>query len=356
MQRVLAVDDNPRNLRIIEKCLAGGFELVTALSGEEALEIARRFHPDLILLDIMMTGIDGYETCRRLRASRAVAPCKIIMVSARGGSADRLAGYAAGADDYVTKPFDPDELVSKLKVYLRLKSVEEVDRLKSDLLGLLSHETRTPLSGILGPSALLLDDPNLTAEQRELVEMVCDSGTRLLSLIEKVMYLGELKAGLAPLESVPVDARDLASRCIAAARRVVARDDVVIELDVEGATQLDGDPRHLGFALEALLHNALRLSPSSGVVRVHVRDCGAGSVISVRDHGAGIASEFGEHVFDEFVVENILNHGEGHGLSLATARLIAERHGGRLTVQSEPGNGAEFSLQLPPRSAGAMAA
>ena len=356
MQRVLAVDDNARNLLIIEKSLAGEFELVTAKSGEQALEIAPNFRPDLILLDIMMTGIDGYETCRRLRASRDTTHCKIIMVSARGACSDRLAGYAAGADDYVTKPFDSDELLAKLRVYLRLKSVEEIDRLKSDLLGLLSHETRTPLSGILGPSALLLDDPGLTDEQREFVEMIRISGMRLLGLIEKVMYLSELKSGLMPLEIQQLDAADLAMRSVASARRAAKRDDVAVELDVEDGLQCEGDPHHLGFALEAMVHNALRVSPLSGVVRLAIGGSVDGTTIRVSDRGPGIAPEFIARVFDEFAVDSLLNHAEGHGLSLATSRLIAEQHGGGLTVQSRPGNGAEFRFLLPSRNAKALAA
>jgi two-component system, sensor histidine kinase and response regulator len=356
MQRVLAVDDNARNLLIIQKCLAGEFELMTASSGEEALEIAPRFRPDLILLDIMMTGIDGYETCRRLRTTPGAAHCKIIMVSARGACSDRLAGYAAGADDYVTKPFEPDELVAKLKVYLRLKSVEEVDRLKSDLLGLLSHETRTPLSGILGPSALLLEEPGLTEEQREFVEMIRSSGQRLLALIEKVMYLSELKSGLVPLEIKTLDAAGLVNRSLVAARREAGREDVAVELDVQRGLQFECDSQHVEFAVEAMVHNALRLSPTAGVVRIAVREAADGCLVSISDQGVGIAPEFIERVFDEFVVNNILHHAEGHGLSLATARLIAEQHGGSLTVQSQPGNGAEFRFTLPSRGAKALAA
>src|SRR6266705_2169784 len=124
--RILIVDDHPINVAILEEILGDDYPLQTATCGEEALAIAPDFQPALILLDIMMPGIGGYETCRRLRAHPALRYSKIIMVSARALVAERLQGYDVGADDYITKPFDEEELVAKVRVYLRLRSLEEV--------------------------------------------------------------------------------------------------------------------------------------------------------------------------------------------------------------------------------------
>jgi CheY-like chemotaxis protein len=132
--RILIVDNNPVNVAILEEMLGEGCHLATAASGEEALALTSDFRPDLILLDIMMPGIDGYETCRRIRATPALRHTKIIMVSAKALVAERLQEYEAGADDYVTKPFEEEELLAKVRVYLRLKSIEEVDQLKYDIL------------------------------------------------------------------------------------------------------------------------------------------------------------------------------------------------------------------------------
>lgn len=355
--RILAVDDNPRNLAIVEKALGGEFQLVTATSGEEALEIASQFRPDIVLLDIMMPGIDGYETCRRLRAAPGQAAAKIIMVSARASTADRLEGYAAGADDYVTKPFDCDELLAKLRVYVRLKSVEELDRLKSDTLALLSHETRTPLSAILGPATLLIEDASLTEEQRDLARMVHDGGRRLLALVERVTYLAQLKAGSVPRNLVPIPSEELVTDAVPRARASAKRTDVFVDLRTDaGASLIAVDVEQARQAIEALLDNAIRVTPPSGTVRVRVSRSGPWSSISVTDHGRGIAPEFITRIFDEFVVENVRHHGKGHGLSLATARVIAEQHGGQLRVVSEPGRGSTFTLLLPVADAIAEAA
>ncbi len=116
--RILLVDDNSTNLEILEEMLGEEYHWEAATSGEEALEIAPDFQPDLILLDVMMPGINGYETCRRIRANPTLRNVKIVMVSAKALVSERLEGYDAGADDYLTKPFDEEELLDKVRVYL----------------------------------------------------------------------------------------------------------------------------------------------------------------------------------------------------------------------------------------------
>ncbi len=150
-QTILLVDDNPANLFVLEEILSDIYHTITAASGEEALAHAATCLPDLILLDIMMPGIDGYETCRELRTMPSLHHTKIVMVSAKAMVNERLEGYNAGADDYITKPFEEEELLAKVRIYLRLKSIEEVDQLKTDLLTLLCDATMAPLHGLLLP-------------------------------------------------------------------------------------------------------------------------------------------------------------------------------------------------------------
>lgn len=206
--RILLVDDHPDNLEILEDVLGDDYEIATASSGEDALALAKTFRPALILLDIMMPGIDGYETCRRLRATPSLRHTKIMMVSAKAMVSERLQGYEAGADDYMTKPFDLEELREKVQVYLRLRSLEELDALKSDVLALLSHETATPLNGLLGPIQMLREEPEMAlAERIQLLDLVYDSAMRLHVLYNKVCKLSAMRAGQWPFvkESVEVE-------------------------------------------------------------------------------------------------------------------------------------------------------
>ena len=121
--KILAVDDKPINLAVIAELLESQYDLRTVSAGMDALKVAREFLPDIILLDIMMPGMDGYEVCRRLRADSTLRHTKIIIVSAKAMISERLKGYQAGADDYVIKPFNEDELLAKIRVYLRLTPI-----------------------------------------------------------------------------------------------------------------------------------------------------------------------------------------------------------------------------------------
>ena len=146
--KILAVDDDANNIAILEELLAADYDLETTTSGEQALEVAQTFQPDLILLDIMMPGMDGYQVCQRLREQDAFKYTKIIMVSARAMVPERLEGYKAGADDYITKPFDGDEFLVKIQVYLRLKRAEEADRARHAMTAKAIDDLRAPLATV----------------------------------------------------------------------------------------------------------------------------------------------------------------------------------------------------------------
>ncbi len=186
--KILVVDDNPTNIAVLAEMLSAEYTLKTALSGEEALEMVKDFIPDVILLDIMMPGIDGYEVCRRLRADRAYRQIKIIMVSAKSLLAERLEGYDAGADDYITKPFEEDELVAKVRVYLRLKHAGDEALPASAAAFELSEEPSAQFRGILLPTTILMSDDNIAAiERKMLAEMVYRSVKRLQLVLEEAI-------------------------------------------------------------------------------------------------------------------------------------------------------------------------
>ncbi len=354
--RLLAVDDNERNLAILRKTLAPEFEVVCENSGERGIETALRIRPDLVLLDVMMPGIDGHETCRRLRLLPELAGTKIIMVSAKALTSERLAGYEAGADDYVVKPFNQDELLAKVRVYTRLKAVEELDRLKSDLLGLLSHETRTPLTSILSPAQMLLDDPALGPEQVELIRTIERGGRRLLSLIEKVLFLSQLKAETVRYDVQDLDLRSLCETVIRRFDRTAREAGVTVALEADSPAIVPGDAQHLQTVLEILLDNAVRLTPRDGRVSVKIARDDWRITLLVVDQGPGIAAETLPRLFDEFVVGDLRFHQKGHGLSLAIARLIVDQHHGDVFAASGDGVGATIGLHLPATAAAKKAA
>jgi two-component system sensor histidine kinase/response regulator len=344
--KVLLVDDHPTNIAILEELLGEKYHLKTAGSGEEVLALVEEFRPDLILLDIMMPGIDGYETCRRIRANPALKFIKIIMVSAKAMVAERLKGYESGADDYITKPFEEEELLAKVKVYLRLKSVEEVDQLKSNLLTLLNHETRTPLNGMLQALEILSDDAVSPDIRKTCLDLLNRSTERLYLLLDKVIKLCAMKAGKWDFRFEHADLCEIINEAAGEVVRRASERNVKIDQDLrEAVTKVDAN--EMKFVVSALLDNAIRFSPAGGRVVIGVSAENRHFNVTVNDEGDGIDPSLLGSVFEPFNASDVMYHSDGHRLSLAIARQVALAHDGTINVESRKGLGTTVTLQLP---------
>ncbi len=342
--RVLLVDDNANNLTILSKVLGDeGYELREAQSGLDALAEAHDFLPDLILLDVMMPGLDGLETCRRIRAEPDLSHTKIVMVSAKGQVLDRLQGYAAGADDYIAKPFDHDELLAKVRVFLRLKNVEELEAFQRSVLSMLAHETRTPLTGILAPLEIMGFNQGLSPDDADMLQTATSNAQRLRELLERVLRLSSLKLSQELDETVSVDLAESVREVCSMMKCAHDLADAELVVEVEPVS-VAGDAAALTDVVEALLDNAIRYGVAP--VWVELKVVGACVKVSVVDHGSGIESAHLPYVFEAFNEPDVNHHSQGQGLSLALAREVARLHGGRLEVESRPGR-TEFRLQIP---------
>ena len=348
--RILLVDDHDDNIEILEDILGDDYPLAVAKSGEEALRQAERFRPSLILLDIMMPGIDGYETCRQLRLMTQLRHTKIVMVSAKAMARERLKGYEAGADDYIAKPFDLDELRAKVRVYLRLNTLEELHQLKSDVITLLSHETATPLNGILGALELVLEAPDMASDERsEVLEMARAGAVRLQTLYAKCLALGALRSGHRRLDLETVEVGALVESALEAVKPQVDLKAVELVVNCPAAVLARLDDRLIGDVIVALLDNAIRVSPAAGRIDVRVWRDEAYLYISVADQGPGIDPALLPYIFEPFTQGNLHHHTTGQGLSLTLAHAALKAHDGALEVESELGQGARFTCRLPVR-------
>jgi two-component system, sensor histidine kinase and response regulator len=346
--RILIVDDHPANVTLLEDILGDDYPLATAASGEEALATAAVFRPSLVLLDIMMPGLNGYETCRRMRANPDLCHTKIIMVSAKAMVSERLQGYEAGADDYITKPFDEDELLAKVRVYLRLKSVEEVNQLKSDLLVLLSHETRTPLNGIMPPLKHLMSNEDLEAgERRMFLEMAYHSSERLQHLLERVIALSAMKSGQWQFRFASADLGEVVRDAVCTVAAQAATRQVQIEQILPEAAITMLDQEQLRRVIIAILENAIQFSPLEGRVCVRVARDADRFCTTVTDAGDGIEPDFLPRIFEEFSQPDVAHHSAGQGLSLALARQVVLAHNGTIEVTSTKGLGTTLTVWLP---------
>ncbi len=346
--KILIVDDNPTNVLILEEMLGESYRLQTATCGEDALTLAQGFKPDLVLLDIMMPGLDGYETCRLLREKRALRHTKIVMVSAKAMLEERLHGYDVGADDYITKPFEQEELLAKVRVYLRLKSVEEVDQLKSDMLSLLSHETRTPLNGILMPVQMIRDDETMEPAMRnEFLEMVHESAEQLLHLFERISMLSKMKTGQWVFDRQSGDLCDVIQYTLSTVAAQAAEREVTLDADLLTSAPALLDIEQMHAVVTALLENAIRFSTPDECVRVILACDNECYCLTVSDTGPGIDPDHIASIFEGLTEPDINHHTEGQGLSLAVAQQIVQGHDGTIEVDSVKGAGSTFRVWLP---------
>jgi signal transduction histidine kinase len=346
--RILIVDDQPTIVAILRKILGDHYVLKTATCGEEALAIAADFSPALILLDIMMPGIDGYDTCLQLRAHPTLRHTKIIMVSSAASVTERLRGYEVGADDYITKPFDEEELLAKVRVYLRLKSMEEVDRLKSDMLALLSHEVRTPLNEILSPVDMLLAEQDMNAaDQTMLLNLVQHSAQRLLRLFARISKLSQMKAGQWDFAWTTTDLCEVVRDAVFHVSLTAVQRGVHIAQALPDAALARLDRLQMGEVVVAVLENAIRFSPSPGRIIVAVESADERVCVRVTDRGPGLNPDFLPYVFEPLAQPDLRYHPEGQGLSLAIAHEIVLAHHGTIRVESTPWVGTTVTVWLP---------
>lgn len=344
--RILVIDDDRLALRALRRALSKEYDVKTATSGEEALEIISSFRPDLILLDILMPGMDGYEICRTVRSKKNLGLTKIIMLSGKAVVEERLEGYRAGADDYISKPFNTDELKAKIRVFLRLKRIEEVDRIKSDLIALFSHETKTPLSEIIGLSEIIKNDKSFGQKEREYSKIIHRSGLDLLEFVRKTTFLCELKNGLEPdvsIDSVAKHIRQLAS--FKEIQYIDKKVTVHLQIDKDGRLKVDWSM--IDRVFDYILDNAVKFSPDGAEVHVRTIRTKNAYNVYVIDQGEGIESDWIEKIFDEFAIKTIIHHNRGQGLSLAICKNIIELHDGELQVESAPGDGTTFTISFP---------
>jgi two-component system sensor histidine kinase/response regulator len=346
--KILAVDDNTIDMMTIEKLLGERYELKTASTGEQALEVAADFHPDIILLDNMMPGLDGGDVCRRIRSDFRLRHTKIIMISGKSRVSERIEAYQAGADDYITKPFNEGELLAKIRVYLRLKSVEELDQFKTDVLTLLCHEARTPLNGLIAPVEMLMSEEEVDAEEKKLlIEMVHSAAKRLHHFFENVMLLSYLKSGKLPLNPEPADLREVVHEAVCDMATKAAEHNVIIEEKFDSGPTVNIDRRRMRMVIASILDNAIRFSPSGARVNVCLSGEDGSVCVGVTDRGKGIDPDYLPYVFEELSDPDIDHHSRGQGLSLAIARQIVQQHNGTIAAESTKGSGATFTLRLP---------
>lgn len=347
--RILAADDNETNLELLREILEDEYDVILASSGEEALQMAQSHAPDLVLLDIMMPGIDGYETCRRLRQHHITRSAKILMLSAKDLTTDRLHGYSAGADDYLCKPFDHDELLAKVKVHLRMKSVEEASENKSRILDLLKHGLDAPVSAIVDDMENSVGDmKGLSEAGCDLAKSLCAAGNWLQGMLNKCERFSQLNTGSYPFDFEVLDINHLIQFVVDDFRQLARTRNIDLKFRaMEEAAMAEIDRNEFTAAVSALVDNALQFAPIGGRAEVYLDEHNDQWRLLVSDNGCGLMSERIATLFEPFANREAVLRGDGDGLSLAIAQRALRCHGGDIRAIEHIHHGASFELTIP---------
>lgn len=361
-QKILIVDDMSSNIKVIGEALKDLYDISFARSGNEALHIVEENPPDLILLDIMMPGIDGYEVCRKLQAEKDKRDIPIIFITAKDDAVDEAKGFLLGAVDYIIKPFNPDIVRARVKTHLELKRhrdnlsdlVKERTRqlIHSDRLATLgtiaaamAHEIKNPLFFISGNVEMAQHYISAGNYEKipEKLSKVLEGTSRINRLIENLRGYSQNKDSsklICRVADIIQDAVDLIGYRLKGSRISVNIDDIPQDLkilcDVQKVSQI----------LVNLVTNALdAIGDKEGDVYISAHPDELMAVITVRDTGPGISQEERGQIFDPFVTSK--SDEKGTGLGLFIAKNLAEEHQGRIELASGDGSGAEFSIYLP---------
>lgn len=365
--KVLIVDDDRLNIRILDGILTkiGGYTTAAAYSGETALQVYAQFQPDLVLLDVMLPGIDGFETCRQIRREHGEKSAPIVFITAKSGSDDVVEGLGAGGVDYLPKPFKPKEVLARIRSHLQNRALVEQQKLlveqlsranaaKNRFLGMAAHDLRNPLSSIRGIAEFLREGAvgPLTAEQIDLVNTIHEASQSMLEMVNELLDVAAIEAGELKLNVLPHNLGELVVKSVTLTNMEAVKKSthVVFEPPIAPIV-IPMDLAKMKQVVDNLLSNAVKYSPPGSVVTlVATTDPERGTCsLAVRDQGPGIPDDERDKLFKDFSRLSVKpTAGEkSTGLGLAICRKIVEAHRGAIIAVNLPNRGCEFRITLP---------
>jgi len=360
--RILVVDDEPLNRNLLRAYFGGsGHVVVEASGGEDALVAAEDEPPDLVLLDVMMPGMDGFEVTRQLKAMFSDVFLPVILVTALDDRESRVTGLAAGADEFLTKPIDREELLTRAGNLLALRArdlelqrrnieLAELHRFQDETMSMLVHDLKSPLSVILASVDYLMNLPEIAGEPRDALDDCRQAGARIARLVSNILETAHAESGRLVPKHQSIELERLVADVIAPRRTMLERRGVTLEIDV-GELRVEVDRDLIARVVENLVENALRFTPPGGRMRVWAQPKSDVVEVRVGNSGAAIPAASRPLVFEKFTQVWDSRRG-GIGLGLYFCRLAVEAHGGRIWIEDDPVLPTVFAMSLPGASLG----
>ncbi|WP_353931700.1 hybrid sensor histidine kinase/response regulator [Okeanomitos corallinicola TIOX110] len=351
--KILIIDDEPDNFDVIDALLdREGYELSYVSNGKEAMALLKVFHPDVILLDVMMPQMNGIEFCQQFKSNSRWKHIPIIMVTALNSKEDLSQCIAVGADDFISKPVNGTELRSRVRSMLRIKqqydSLQEALQLREDLSNMIVHDLRNPLTSVI-LAAEMLRVGSLSPERiHQKSNQILAAGQQLQSMIDSLLLMAKLDSGKLVLQCTDVDISEL---CLSAAldfQALVNHKHLELVTDlpqIGGSIKLD---RHLfRRVIDNLLSNAIKFTKPNTKIVLHADYLAPGKVkIQVADSGPGVKEELRQVIFEKYEIGSFKKAASQIGLGLAFCKMTVEAHGGKIKVESNQPQGAIFTVEI----------
>ncbi len=366
---ILIVDDTKQNLQLLTKILSDyGYHTRQAINGKIALKAAEKTKPDLVLLDINMPEMDGYEVLRIMKEHDTLKDVPVIFLTAMTEIEYKTKGFDLGAVDYITKPFDVKEVVARVKTHLSLqralakiikqhkeleencRALERAERARDSLMHMIVHDLRAPLTGIMGSLDVMtiLNDDSFNDNTRRLLSNAQRSCNSMIEMIGSMLDLNRLESGRMPLEKAEHDIITTIQEAV----------DLVGELPKRISFKFDHElPVMNGYydstlirrVVTNLLSNAIKFTPNEGSVRVVAQQTGEELKVSVSDTGIGIPEAMHEEIFKKYSQSELSENQRPYssGIGLAFCKVAVEVHGGSIGVKSKVKEGSEFYFTIP---------
>jgi len=365
MSKILIVDDNQQIRKMLRRHLKKpGYEISEAENGKIALVEIEKAIPDLILLDVMMPEMDGFEVCKRLQQDAATKDVPVIFLTARIETDDVIAGLELGAVDYVNKPFNNKELITRINTHLELKAAKDLILLQKEELkqanaakdkffSIISHDLGNLFNTLIGFSSLLVtQNKQLSALQKE------DSIQRLLrvsqkgySLLRNLLEWSRSQTGTIASKPATLNLKEIAAENIELLSSNAKAKSIKLFSSVSDTNTVFADKNMLDTVIRNLLSNAIKFTSANGQVEIASKEKDSEINILISDTGVGIKPEDIDKLFRIDVSHTTIGTGEekGTGLGLILCKDFVEKNGGTLWVESEIGKGSSFCIRLPSR-------
>lgn len=351
---ILIADDTPANLSVLSFMLQQeGFRVRPAINGSVALMAVNAEPPDLILLDIRMSDMNGYEVCYHLKSDPRTRDIPVIFISALDDVEDKVKAFEAGGVDYITKPFHVEEVVARVRSHLTLqdqrRAIQRLSNLKDDLMHIVAHDLKNPISIIRGYCEMLIDgtfeiDPNETLHKMQ------GTAEQMLGLVTALLDYGRLEEDI-PLTITAQELAPVISESVESFSLPAQEKSITITTQIDAPDVIVGiDRERLMQAVGNLVGNAVKYTGNGGQVAVTLSADPDVAYIEVSDNGKGIPPEHLPRLFERFYrvpQKNGERRIAGTGLGLAIVKLIVEKHGGTVSVESAVNVGSRFTIRLP---------